>query len=306
MGTSSSNSSIPMRSPPISSTTPTSPMSATLNLVMTTVGFLISAIFIIFVLVRLLCARFCSSRHASRHGGVNQGAGHGASGMDPLMVTMFPTIMFSGDVFASREDAMCAVCLGEYEDRDCLRILPQCGHTFHVRCIDAWLRQHPTCPVCRLLIQNTPSRRQASSQLLSEAARSRFSPGIIPERLFERPLSTLSGLSSNASASPHFALHVSRAYGDDLYSDVHTHVIQIDSKEDSMFATQDSISYCQLQGCLNVYETIAFFGNVPFVSADQEKAIASTSSIVQGEEQDSLSNVPEGTAFVSKQGVFSN
>lgn len=82
----------------------------------------------------------------------------------------------------------CAVCLGEYEDRDSLRILPHCGHAFHVNCIDAWLRQQSTCPVCRKHLQGFPTRRHMPSSLISEAARSRFSPGAIPESLFERPL----------------------------------------------------------------------------------------------------------------------
>jgi hypothetical protein len=41
------------------------------------------------------------------------------------------------------------VCLEEYEAKDVVRVLPACGHAFHAACIDAWLRQHPTCPVCR-------------------------------------------------------------------------------------------------------------------------------------------------------------
>lgn len=48
---------------------------------------------------------------------------------------------------------MCAVCLGEYKEDELLRCLPQCGHTFHVNCIDAWLQQHATCPVCRMSLQ---------------------------------------------------------------------------------------------------------------------------------------------------------
>lgn len=43
----------------------------------------------------------------------------------------------------------CTVCLEEYEAKDVVRVLPACGHAFHAACIDAWLRQHPTCPVCR-------------------------------------------------------------------------------------------------------------------------------------------------------------
>ena len=48
---------------------------------------------------------------------------------------------------SSRRD--CAVCLFEFEDDDYVRTLPVCSHTFHVDCIDAWLRSHANCPLCR-------------------------------------------------------------------------------------------------------------------------------------------------------------
>ncbi|KAG8061286.1 hypothetical protein GUJ93_ZPchr0003g17602 [Zizania palustris] len=43
----------------------------------------------------------------------------------------------------------CSVCLDNYGDGDVLRMLPECGHLFHRECVDPWLRQNPTCPVCR-------------------------------------------------------------------------------------------------------------------------------------------------------------
>ncbi|XP_071693821.1 uncharacterized protein [Rutidosis leptorrhynchoides] len=43
----------------------------------------------------------------------------------------------------------CAICLGEFQDDETLRILPKCCHVFHVTCIDTWLRSHVNCPVCR-------------------------------------------------------------------------------------------------------------------------------------------------------------
>jgi hypothetical protein len=43
----------------------------------------------------------------------------------------------------------CPVCLGEFRDGELLRLLPKCGHAFHVPCIDAWLRAHVNCPLCR-------------------------------------------------------------------------------------------------------------------------------------------------------------
>jgi hypothetical protein len=33
--------------------------------------------------------------------------------------------------------------------------MPKCGHTFHLSCIDIWLRKQSTCPVCRLPLKNS-------------------------------------------------------------------------------------------------------------------------------------------------------
>nr|CAB3500879.1 unnamed protein product [Digitaria exilis] len=43
----------------------------------------------------------------------------------------------------------CAVCLEEVRDGERWRLLPRCGHRFHVECIDRWFRAHSTCPICR-------------------------------------------------------------------------------------------------------------------------------------------------------------
>ncbi|KAL8051523.1 hypothetical protein ABFX02_06G152400 [Erythranthe guttata] len=45
--------------------------------------------------------------------------------------------------------ATCSICLADYKDSDLLRLLPQCCHLFHLKCVDPWLLLHPTCPVCR-------------------------------------------------------------------------------------------------------------------------------------------------------------
>ncbi|KAK9807046.1 hypothetical protein WJX72_011923 [[Myrmecia] bisecta] len=49
----------------------------------------------------------------------------------------------------SLREASCAVCLEAYAARDKVRSLPACRHVFHKACVDRWLKQHATCPVCR-------------------------------------------------------------------------------------------------------------------------------------------------------------
>ena len=48
------------------------------------------------------------------------------------------------------EAPSCSVCLCEYEAGETLRTLPLCRHVFHTACIDPWLGQHQTCPLCRV------------------------------------------------------------------------------------------------------------------------------------------------------------
>ncbi|XP_020580907.1 RING-H2 finger protein ATL54-like [Phalaenopsis equestris] len=48
--------------------------------------------------------------------------------------------------------ADCSVCLGDFCEGELVRILPACGHAFHVSCIDTWLRAHINCPLCRAKI----------------------------------------------------------------------------------------------------------------------------------------------------------
>ncbi|XP_004685250.2 PREDICTED: RING finger protein 150 isoform X2 [Condylura cristata] len=43
----------------------------------------------------------------------------------------------------------CAVCIEGYKPNDVVRILP-CRHLFHKSCVDPWLLDHRTCPMCKM------------------------------------------------------------------------------------------------------------------------------------------------------------
>ncbi|ESQ52400.1 hypothetical protein EUTSA_v10017177mg [Eutrema salsugineum] len=43
----------------------------------------------------------------------------------------------------------CTVCLSVFAGGEEIRRLSPCKHAFHVSCIEKWLKDHPTCPICR-------------------------------------------------------------------------------------------------------------------------------------------------------------
>ena len=54
----------------------------------------------------------------------------------------------------------CSICIDNYKYKQYKRILPECKHTFHKKCIDNWFKKNSSCPVCRkdfLTVQNNAS-----------------------------------------------------------------------------------------------------------------------------------------------------
>ncbi|CAN6213155.1 unnamed protein product [Urochloa humidicola] len=77
-------------------------------------------------------------------------------GIDEATLEAFPAMAYAearkaaAPSAARREhQACCPVCLDGYGDGDVVRVLPDCGHMLDRGCVDPWLRQRPTCPVCR-------------------------------------------------------------------------------------------------------------------------------------------------------------
>ncbi|KAH0503994.1 E3 ubiquitin-protein ligase RNF149 [Microtus ochrogaster] len=61
--------------------------------------------------------------------------------------------LYAGSQFGSQgidvDAENCAVCIENFKVKDVIRILP-CKHIFHRICIDPWLLDHRTCPMCKL------------------------------------------------------------------------------------------------------------------------------------------------------------
>ncbi|XP_043091379.1 RING finger protein 150a isoform X2 [Puntigrus tetrazona] len=56
-----------------------------------------------------------------------------------------------GDKETESDFDNCAVCIEDYKPNDVVRILP-CRHVFHKNCVDPWLQDHRTCPMCKMNI----------------------------------------------------------------------------------------------------------------------------------------------------------
>ncbi|GAV83768.1 zf-RING_2 domain-containing protein [Cephalotus follicularis] len=149
-----------------------------INLVMTVIGFAVSTMFIVFVCTRLICARI--QLNASRRSFPVASRSdlslleRGYFGLEPVLIANFPTTKYHDEFFTAAEDAQCTVCLAEYHGEDVLRILPYCGHSFHMACIDVWLQQHYTCPVCRISLRELPENKHSMQPLFSSAIRSHY------------------------------------------------------------------------------------------------------------------------------------
>lgn len=108
------------------------------------------------------CALRCSHRFALET--PEQAAARlAATGLKKSHLRQIPIAVYGSGVEIPATE--CPICLGEFEDGEKIRVLPECNHGFHVRCIDTWLLSHSSCPNCRhsLLEQHHPKKSTRTS-----------------------------------------------------------------------------------------------------------------------------------------------
>jgi hypothetical protein len=72
--------------------------------------------------------------------------------VDTRILNRLPEHIFRGGEPGKTPDA-CSICLETFRDLETLRTLP-CCHLFHKGCVDSWLAQSHTCPICKYNINN--------------------------------------------------------------------------------------------------------------------------------------------------------
>ncbi|KAL5212362.1 hypothetical protein ABZP36_023209 [Zizania latifolia] len=124
---------------------------------------------VVMILAMLLCALICAlglnsivrcalrcssgSRMMSAPGEYHGGELGSAvqAGVRRKALRAMPTMVYSAgmQLHAAGPSPACAICLGDLEPGDRVRVLPKCNHGFHVGCVDRWLLARSTCPTCR-------------------------------------------------------------------------------------------------------------------------------------------------------------
>jgi hypothetical protein len=128
------------------------------NMVILLAALFLALLFAIALNSLARCALWCGGRAAD---GGREGASSsvGASsctgvrgGIKKRALRSIPVEVYVGreeKEEAGDEEDVCAICLGEFADGEKVRVLPRCGHGFHVPCVDAWLLSRGSCPTCR-------------------------------------------------------------------------------------------------------------------------------------------------------------
>ncbi|KAL2526813.1 RING-H2 finger protein ATL73 [Abeliophyllum distichum] len=96
------------------------------------------------------CILRCANRLTLDAIGETQPRGVAGKGLKKRVLRRIPVAEYrSGHDSTAAAFTDCPICLGEFIDGEKVRVLPNCHHCFHVKCIDIWLASHSSCPTCR-------------------------------------------------------------------------------------------------------------------------------------------------------------
>ncbi|XP_059626978.1 RING-H2 finger protein ATL16-like [Cornus florida] len=127
----------------------------------------VCSIFLLFIYSRFVWSRIQEQRRILNESNPDDPSLQFQSrGLDSFITHSLPITQFKkkNEEELSQSNTECAVCLGEFEEGECLKHLPNCSHAFHVPCIDTWFQNHSTCPLCRSQIYDfTPDHEYSVS-----------------------------------------------------------------------------------------------------------------------------------------------
>lgn len=70
------------------------------------------------------------------------------SGLDAATIDSLP-VQLHRSSGTGLEESECSICLGNFEEEEKVKVLPECQHAYHSECVDKWLTEQSSCPLCR-------------------------------------------------------------------------------------------------------------------------------------------------------------
>ncbi|XP_036425088.1 RING finger protein 148 [Colossoma macropomum] len=145
------------------------------------------------------------------------------------------------------EENNCAVCIDSFKRGDIVTTLP-CSHLFHKTCIEPWLLEHHTCPMCKYDILKGEVGVEPTQESSMPPADVRFYPSSVSGSLAETP-DVVRSLEQQAEARPGLglqtagcAIQVSNHIYEDPYATREGHIYENQAFEEEQQITdhQDS------------------------------------------------------------------
>ncbi|KAF7824921.1 RING-H2 finger protein ATL7-like [Senna tora] len=122
-------------------------------------------------------------------------------GLKKELREMLPIIVYKESFFV--KDTQCSVCLLDYQPEERLQQIPACGHTFHMGCIDLWLANHSTCPLCRLSLLPSAKSSTGTPNIQRPSNHEETPPAQLSESRSTRDTSVVQNCSREVASSAH-------------------------------------------------------------------------------------------------------